>query len=79
MEIEDLYPVIVDINEIIGKVRFFINDHWVEIGKIEMVDVVEEGKHFCEVTFPDIDLFMDSRLDLNDGTEDWATWGVRLN
>lgn len=77
MEIRDFYPPTIEMNEVIGKVRFFIGDHWVEIGKIEMVDIVEDGRHFCEVTFPDIDLFMDSRGD--DGSEDWATWGVRLN
>lgn len=79
MEIEDSYPPCVDFNDVIGKVRFFLGDHWIDIGLIKCTGVVENGRYFCEVDFPDVDLFMENQIELDDGSEDWAIWGCRVN
>jgi hypothetical protein len=77
VELKDIYPPTLEINTVIGQARFFLGDRWIKIGKIECIDTVENGKYFVEMQFPDIDLFMECRGD--DGSYDWAEWGVRMN
>lgn len=70
-----LYPNPFEINDYSGKARMFLGDRWVEIGDF----IVNFDKEGCTVITPDVESFLNSREHLDDGTLDWAAWGVRLN
>jgi hypothetical protein len=73
---EDLYPNPIDVNETLEKVRFFLGDRWVDVGKMEMVF---EGRYAVDITMPDVEGFLEQQFELDNGSEDWLIWGTRMN
>lgn len=76
LQFDLVYPSIFDMDMITNKMRFFLGDHWIEIGPI-LSQVVEPG--IMQIIVPDLNMFVQSRQLLDDGTMDWAIWGPRLN
>lgn len=72
----DNYPPSIDVNSLIGKVRFFKGDRWIEIGLLEFITV---GRYAIEVKLPDIEGFMENQELLDDGSIEWYFWGPRVN
>jgi hypothetical protein len=76
---QSVSPSSVDISFYTKKCRFFLGDRWLEIGKVNTRTNVRNGGLIMDVDMPDVEGFLIRRLDLNDGTEDWAEWGPRVN
>lgn len=75
MDFDMLYPSSFEMNDYLQKARMFLGDRWIEIGDF----VITGSKNDCCVQVPDVEQWLDSREYLNDGTEDWAVWGPRMN
>lgn len=71
-----IYSTIIDVNETLERVRFFLGDRWVDVGKMEMVF---QGRYAVEITMPDVEAFFDRQAVLDNGSEDWLIWGSRMN
>lgn len=76
MDFENIYPPSIDINTVFNKARFFILDHWVDIGDIE---IIPEGRYVVSLKLPDIETFVENLEYTNDGSIDWYLWGPRVN
>lgn len=76
MEFELVYPPSIITSMIIGKSRFFLADHWVDIGDVE---VILERRNTIRIKPPDIQSFVDNLEYLDDGSIDWYFWGPRVN
>lgn len=73
-------PTIFDINQLLKRVRFFLGDRWVDLGEIRYEFVkTNENNGYLNMQIPDIELFIESREKLDDGTADWSVWGPRVN
>lgn len=76
MDLGTLYPSSIEINEVLGKARFFMNGTWIEIGSVKFVTT---NKYCIDIQIPDIEKFLLNRELADDGTLDWYKWGPRVN
>lgn len=85
MKIDDIYtspnpyPPTMNFNEYSRKIEIFIGDRWVEVGEWKTVTSISEKGMHLQMVMPDMRKIFQDRVDLNDGSEDWMTWGVRVN
>lgn len=85
LAIEDIYdspnpyPPAVDFNVESGKVKFFLGDRWVEIGEWATRTIIEDGKMRVQMAMPNMTEFFDEQRLLDNGSDDWAMWGPRVN
>lgn len=74
------YPPAINFDALTRRVEFFLGDRWIKIGDWK-TNVEGRGKDnaIMSVQMPDIDMFLREQFDLDNGTEDWAIWGPRVN
>lgn len=73
----DQFPPIVKHAMDEGKSYLFLGDSWKEIGDIDF-NYTQFGDVTCvEVQYPNISEFVEKHDD--EGANDWATWGPRVN
>lgn len=60
---------------ITGKCKFFMNDRWIFVGNVFLV----QNRNSFRPVLPDCDRFFDERRELDDGSDMWRQWGPRVN
>lgn len=74
------YPPSIEVNPTLKKVRFFLGDRWLTVGKWQTT-IENKGRNTAciSIELPDILAFIEQREILDDGTLDWYAWGPRVN